>query len=58
MPKHHFNESFPGSPPEAIDLLDRLLTFNPANRITIEDVIEHPYLDRARNPEVEYNAMI
>jgi mitogen-activated protein kinase 15 len=35
---------FPTAPPDALDLLNRLLQFNPDRRATIEQAISHPYL--------------
>jgi serine/threonine protein kinase len=29
----------------AVDLLEKLLTFNPAKRITVEEALTHPYLE-------------
>lgn len=29
--------------PEALDLLEKMIVFNPAKRITVEEVLEHPY---------------
>jgi mitogen-activated protein kinase 15 len=45
---------FPTAPPDALDLLNRLLQFNPDRRATIEQAISHPYLaqfhSQQRNP--------
>jgi serine/threonine protein kinase len=30
--------------PDAIDLLTKMLVFNPAKRITVEDALSHPFL--------------
>jgi len=35
--------------PKAIDLLERMLVVNPANRASITEVAQHPYLN---DPEV------
>ena len=47
-PRLDFVARYPGSPKEAIDLLDRMLQFNPYTRIGIDDCIAHPYLASAR----------
>lgn len=39
-----FHEYFPDSSPEAIDLLSRMLKFNPNERITVQQALEHPFL--------------
>ncbi|XP_055297149.1 uncharacterized protein LOC129565872 [Sitodiplosis mosellana] len=37
----------------ALDLLDRMLTFNPHNSITVEDALAHPYLELYYVPDDE-----
>ncbi|XVE79706.1 hypothetical protein DITRI_Ditri14bG0079200 [Diplodiscus trichospermus] len=37
---------FPHVHPLAIDLIDRMLTFDPTRRITVEEALAHPYLER------------
>jgi len=44
---------FPTAPPDALDLLNRLLQFNPERRLTIEQAISHPYLAQFHNPAEE-----
>ena len=39
-----FNELFRSANPEAIDLLKKMLIFDPAQRITIKQALEHPYM--------------
>jgi mitogen-activated protein kinase 1/3 len=34
-----------GAPGQAVDLLERLLTFSPQRRITVDDALAHPYLE-------------
>jgi serine/threonine protein kinase len=37
----------------ALDLLERLLDFDPARRITVEQALSHPYLATYHDPEDE-----
>lgn len=37
----------------ALDLLDKMLTFNPHKRITVEEALAHPYLDQYYDPSDE-----
>jgi cyclin-dependent kinase 7 len=42
--------SFPGAPPDAVDLLARLVALNPAARITAADALAHPFFTRGEPP--------
>lgn len=46
--------------PEALDLLGHLLAFNPNNRYTVEQALQHPYLKDFHDPEeeIEYNGTV
>ena len=37
----------------ALDLLDKMLAFNPHKRITVEDALAHPYLEQYYDPSDE-----
>eukprot|EP00003_Mantamonas_plastica_P033559 TRINITY_DN968_c0_g1_i2.p2 TRINITY_DN968_c0_g1~~TRINITY_DN968_c0_g1_i2.p2 ORF type:complete len:204 (+),score=79.42 TRINITY_DN968_c0_g1_i2:707-1318(+) len=39
-----FEELYPNGSDNAIDLLYKMLTFNPEKRITVEEALAHPYL--------------
>lgn len=41
----NWNEKIPNANPMAIDLLKKMLSFSPENRITIEEAIKHPYFE-------------
>lgn len=36
-----------------MDLLDRMLDMNPAKRISVNDALEHPFLESMHDPEDE-----
>ncbi|KAG0347673.1 Mitogen-activated protein kinase [Gamsiella multidivaricata] len=44
MPTIPFQQLYPRASPLAIDLLQKLLNFDPAARITVEQALAHPYL--------------
>lgn len=44
MPKIPFQRLFPNANPDALDLLDRMLSFDPTSRVSTEEALEHPYL--------------
>lgn len=50
-----FEKLYPKANPLAIDLLDKMLAFNPHNRITVEEALQHPYLKALHNPKCEPN---
>jgi mitogen-activated protein kinase 7 len=44
MPKRSFQQLFPNANPDALDLLNRMLAFDPTSRISVEEALEHRYL--------------
>jgi len=40
-----FSELYPNANPLALDMLEKLLKFDPAERITVEEALAHPYLE-------------
>ncbi|KAI5285053.1 Mitogen-activated protein kinase [Ascosphaera aggregata] len=44
MHKISFHRLFQNANPDALDLLDKLLAFDPSSRITVEEALEHRYL--------------
>jgi serine/threonine protein kinase len=47
---------FPRTNDLALDLLERLLSFNPVKRITVEEALKHPYLEPYHDPDDEPTA--
>ncbi|CAN0479568.1 unnamed protein product, partial [Laminaria digitata] len=45
-PRTALPERFPDAGPDALDLLSRMLTFDPARRISVRDAMRHPWLAR------------
>jgi len=48
-----FSELYPNANPLALDLLEKLLKFDPAERITVEEALAHPYLEAYHDVEDE-----
>jgi len=44
MPKVPFQRLFPNANPDALDLLDQMLAFDPSSRVSVEKALEHRYL--------------
>jgi hypothetical protein len=47
---------YPGAGEEAIDLLHRILVFNPYFRMSIDDCLDHVFFKKVRKPEKEVAA--
>ncbi|XP_068678127.1 extracellular signal-regulated kinase 2-like [Montipora capricornis] len=52
-PKKSLEEVIPNAPPDGIDLLKKLLQFNPDKRLTAEQALKHPFVARFHNPDEE-----
>ena len=52
-PRANLQQKYPGSPPEAIDFLEKILVFNPYYRISLQQCLEHPMFAAMRNAEKE-----
>ncbi|GMM28367.1 mitogen-activated serine/threonine-protein kinase [Martiniozyma asiatica (nom. inval.)] len=50
MQKIPFESLYPRAPLAAIDLLSKILTLDPRHRITVDEALEHPYLEVWHDP--------
>lgn len=44
VPKQSFSQKFPNMSLVAIDLVEKMLVFDPSKRITVDEALNHPYL--------------
>ncbi len=49
---------YPGAGDEAIDLLNRVLVFNPYFRISVDEALAHPFFKKVRKSEKEISSNI
>ncbi|KAI5172100.1 cyclin-dependent kinase 7 [Nematocida sp. LUAm3] len=49
-PKNDLSLLFSGAGPDAIDLLEKMLLYNPEKRISIEEILSHPYFTNFPSP--------
>lgn len=52
-PKIPWTRLFPDADANALDLLGKMLTFNPNKRITVEEALAHPYFSQYYDPNDE-----
>lgn len=55
-PKKDLREMYPGTDQELLQLMKRMLEFNPEKRITIKEALKMPYFDDIRSHEFEKDA--
>ena len=51
--KINFKAKFPGSSEESLDLLQKMLIFDPKKRITVQESLEHPFFKSIRDKNKE-----
>lgn len=56
-PKTDLNKLYPGAGDEAIDLLSKILVFNPYFRLSVEEALAHPFFKKVRKAEKEINSV-
>lgn len=54
--KVNYRAMFPKAPELALDLLEKMLTFAPEKRLTVEQALAHPYLKLLHDPQDEPTA--
>ncbi|CAH0484775.1 unnamed protein product [Peronospora farinosa] len=52
-PKVPLSSVYPRATPQCLDLLEKMLVFDPRKRITIQEALAHPYLSLVRDRSVE-----
>jgi mitogen-activated protein kinase 1/3 len=55
-PKIPWTRLYPNAHAQALDLLEKMLTFNPQKRITVVQALAHPYFEQYYEPEDEPEA--
>ena len=55
-PKKGFKDRFPAADAAALDLLDKMLKFNPERRCTADEALDHEFFQGVRRKEMERTA--
>ena len=55
-PRLDLNGLYPGAGPDAIDLLNRILVFNPYFRLSVDEALTHPFFKKVKKAEKETTA--
>jgi serine/threonine protein kinase len=50
-----FKLLFPKANPKAMDLLEKMLSYSPKKRITVEEALSHEYFEQLHDEEDEVN---
>lgn len=53
LPKRNFIDVFVGANPKAVDLLEKMLVLDTDERLTAEEALKHPYLEKFHDPDDE-----
>ena len=53
VPNRQLNEIYPRASPEAIDMMRKLLYFNPSRRLNAEEALKHPFVSMFHDPNSE-----
>ena len=53
--KKNLAAMLPSAPEDAIDLIDKLLQFNPTKRLTAKQALNHPFVAKFHDPKKEYD---
>ncbi|KAG4999918.1 hypothetical protein AAZX31_08G112500 [Glycine max] len=54
----HFSQLYPQADPLAIDLLQKMLVFDPTKRITVLEALQHPYMASLYDPRCDPPAQV
>ncbi|PQQ04058.1 mitogen-activated protein kinase 7 [Prunus yedoensis var. nudiflora] len=54
----HFSRLYPQADPLAIDLLQRMLVFDPTKRISVTEALQHPYMSGLYDPRCNPPAQV
>jgi mitogen-activated protein kinase 1/3 len=54
--KKSLKTKFPGASDDALDLLDKMLMFNPKRRLTVDEALNHDFFEEIRNTGKEIEA--
>ena len=52
-PRREFKTLYPEAPAPALDLLEKLLHWDPAKRLSAAEALSHPYFDDIRDADFE-----